>query len=73
MKHIEIWMEGYAITGQYGIAQCIWRGEAKDFNDAVKKYYKDKDDSLHRYENGKHSIWGCRLFDNEQDAREGFG
>jgi hypothetical protein len=23
--------------------------------------------------NGKHRIWGCRLFDNEADARKSFG
>lgn len=85
---IEIWMEGYAATGESGTAQKIWEGDALDFDDAIKKYNADKNgvtlaepytrnsfDSEEAYLNRRSNwkIWGCALFDNEVDARKAFG
>lgn len=75
MKY-EIWMEGYAATGESGTAQKLGEFEAESFDDAVelllrngdhKKYYRRSDIT------GNHLIWGCTLYDNEKDARRYFG
>lgn len=75
VKQFQIWMEGYAATGESGTAQMIGEYKAVDFNHAVKQY---SDDHLNQVEFGRlgenrHSIWACELFDNEKDARKFFG
>lgn len=40
-REFEIWAEGYAATGESGIAQKIGVSKGKSFNDAVKNF-KDK-------------------------------
>lgn len=82
MKHYDIWIEGYLATGMEGIparAHMIASNiEANSFIEAVKKWYKSEPDASYRYgdliiRNGVASLWGCRLFDNEKDARKSFG
>ena len=88
---IQIWMEGYAATGECSGANLIWQGEAEDFDDAVCKYNQEQIEKYGKpsaepytrncfftqeaYENRRSNwkIWGCALFDNEQDARKSFG
>ena len=76
MKTFEIWTEGYVVPECHARAWMIGIQEAETFEQACdlfierhpeyKKYYrKDKD--------GNPIIWGCRLFDNEIDARKSFG
>lgn len=38
MKEYEIWMEGYAATGEHGTASKIGEFLAEDFDDAVLQY-----------------------------------
>lgn len=94
MKTFEVWMEGYAATGQRSDAQKIADAEGETFEEAVRNYRHPEDvvskytgqiiivkgtplgldlkeDGSFTYE--RPSIWGCRLFDNEQDARKSFG
>jgi hypothetical protein len=76
MKEIEIWMEGFVITGQSSTAKKIGTYEADSLDEAVRKYTKDHPDStvdFNRYGKGKHAIWACQLFDNESEARKSFG
>ncbi len=72
MKKYEIWIEGYAITGNSSNAIKFGEAEGKDFKDAVATFFKDRDDSS-ELNKDKTSYWGCRLFDNETDARRSFG
>lgn len=90
-KLIEIWMEGFQVTGQSSTARQIGLVFDVDFDSAIQQYkeiiadlpgvmgvedvkrehffteqaYNDRESS--------YMIWGCRLFDNEADARKGFG
>lgn len=75
MKTIDIWMEGFAATGQHQKASKIGTYKAQDFDGAVKQYMKQHPDRVQwdRYGPGKHAIWACRLFDNEKQARKAFG
>jgi hypothetical protein len=72
---IEIWMEGYRSTGESGYAHKIAEYEADDFDHAVRMYAEDHPgeiQGLHEY-CVPYRIWGCRLYDNEVDARKRFG
>lgn len=78
MPLFEVWSEGYMATGEQGIATFRGKAEAETFNEACIKVVGDKldKDSQGDYIYGlgnKYSIWGCRLFDNETDARKSFG
>ena len=72
MNKFEIWIEGYAATGESGIAQKFGEAEGKDLADAVRNFFKGRDDA--KYLNKSYTTyWGCRIFDNEADARKVFG
>jgi hypothetical protein len=75
-KKIEIWSEGYLATGMEGIpAPAHLHGviEAENLREACEKL-AEADEGFKGYFNAKNmSYWGCRLFDNEADARKSFG
>lgn len=81
-KKYDIWSEGFLAQGSEGIptkAQKFASGvEGKSFLDAVKKWYKSQKDAEYRFgaltiRDGKAYTYGCRLYDNEEDARKAFG
>ena len=69
MKQYSIWAQGFAATGQSG--QAFYHGimEATSFKDACGEFFKN--DPL--YDPVRGTYWGCRLFDNETNARLAFG
>lgn len=78
----DIWTEGYIATGMEGIparAQKLASNiEAESFIEAAKKWYRSEPNASSRFgdldvRNGIVYLWGCRLFDNEQDARKVYG
>lgn len=74
MKSYQIWMEGFRATGEGGPATFLGEFEGEDFVDACRNWAKQASDpSLFRVTDGVPIYWGCRLFDNEKDARELFG
>lgn len=78
----QIWMEGYAATGERSDAQYIGKSQGETFEEAVLNY-RDQEgnpikidrnqDGTPRIFGGHLCIWACRLFDNEEDARKSFG
>ena len=78
IKVYEIWMEGYAATGEHGIHRLIGRVEAGSFKEACKKavieWLGDRcEREYHYFDEEKCTFWGCRMFDNEEDAARAFG
>lgn len=73
MNTYDIWEEGFCVMEGSATAHLIATGvPGENFLDACKKHLKN--DSLFRVDNnGTPSRWGCRLFDNEIDARKSFG
>lgn len=65
----EVWSEGYACTGERGLAIFHGEWEGLSFCQACNACFKDS--SYHDQE--KNNLWGCTLFDNEADARASFG
>lgn len=68
---IEIWSEGFSVTGQSSGAIKLGTFKADSFNKAVKVLLEEKPDINKYYKEfeGRHFYWGCKLFDNEADAR----
>ena len=72
MKQYEVWMEGYAATGDSSEAEFCGVYEAETFSDACAAWNKEKGEK--GYFNARAlTYWGCRFFDNETDARRSFG
>lgn len=84
IKKYDVWIEGYSAPEDSSSLsrKAAFEGsiEATSFNEAciaILGDRLDKDDGnpdgyLHSL-GGYLSVWGCRCFDNEQDARESFG
>lgn len=72
---IEVWMEGYMATGEHGPAYKLGEYEADNFDQAIEKLLDSDPENkqYYRQTDGRHYIWSCRLYDNEQDARKSFG
>lgn len=83
MKTWEIWAEGYAATGESGTANLMATIQADNFDEAVELMLQKKErtdwPTIRQWYDyrpdrpQKHTIWACRLFDNETDARQTFG
>lgn len=84
-REYEIWIEGYAATGEHSTASYIGKGFGETFEEAVINFRYpddgepinlDKDenqpDGFRRY-GGRLCSWACGYFDNESDARKSFG
>lgn len=78
MTAYSIWAEGYRATCEHGYATFVGSIHGTDFADAVKNWSDAHPGWMQPYEirnmeEGKLAIWGCKLFDNEADARRSFG
>ena len=69
-QKFDIWMEGFKITGQEAQAQLVARNApGENFLDAARRHYG----SDPHFDPEKGTYWGCKLFDNESEARRCFG
>lgn len=71
-KKWEVWREGYYASGCEGTpakAHKYGEIEAESFQQACELLLADNQD----FDPKGLNVWGCRLFDNEIDARESFG
>lgn len=70
-REFDVWMEGYSATGQYCPHEFVGKAIAKDFKTAcaiaVKERYGEEEFNKY-YDADRCSYWGCRCFDNEEDA-----
>jgi len=71
MKY-EVWSEGYVVTGNQDTAKLWGTVEAESFQKACDYMFESKNNRKY-YRPETLEIWGCRLFDNETDARKAFG
>lgn len=69
-----IWSEGFAATGQSGGATLLLRVRANSWEEACETLFRMPAFAQYmKKRNGAYFYWGCRLFDNEADARKSFG
>ena len=74
MCYYDIWIEGYAATGERGSAQRVTIAQGESFKEAcVNAYQRGKFHGYGSFDAKNLSLWACRLFDNEADARRSFG
>lgn len=78
LKTFTLWTEGYSATGNQSDAECHGQIQGTDFNDAVRRHVEPLPESIKHYwrfheAKGVWTRWGCRAFDNEDDARRSFG
>lgn len=83
VQTFEIWREGFEDEDGKEKAVLLAKGiPGSDFADAVEFWYSSTVDAEHIYgplvkkgekEKAKMWLWGCRLYDNEQDAKRRFG
>jgi len=71
-KSFEIWVEGYAATGECGTADLMGYGQGVDFCAACIAFFEDHK-SKHLFDSEALTYWGCKLFDNQKDAQKMFG
>ena len=74
MKTYEIYMEGFATTGQSGGAEFVASVQANCFKEACEKHYSDKGSAYYYNYNKEHNTyWGCELFQTLHKAQRRFG
>lgn len=74
MSQFQIWVEGWCASGGYGHAQFLGEFDGLDFCEACKKWAASlSEDDRKLVDTDRLTYWACRLFDNEADARQGFG
>ena len=71
----EVWMEGFAITGNRAAASLIRKFDPKEytFDQAMDSLSAQGLTQAVKGKDGVWRDWGCRFFNNEKDARESFG
>ena len=76
MKTWEVWSEGYRATGESAGANLEGKVEAETWPEACRKACVDSGrwkEQPGGFDAKRLTVWGCRLFDNEADARRSFG
>ena len=75
MKLFEIWAEGYIVPECHARAMLMGKQEAETFEQACDLFFENNPDKdcYRKIEDGTPIFWGCKLFDNEADARKSFG
>ena len=69
----EIWSEGYRTTGQLGGVIRHGTCEGRTFKEACINFRNYHSEFKDNFDPINMTFWGCRLFDNEEDARKAFG
>jgi hypothetical protein len=69
----EIWAEGFAATGERGIASLMGIAKGITFKEACINYAMANKEFASQFNPDQLTHWGCRLFNNEAEARLSFG
>jgi hypothetical protein len=88
LKEYDIWMGGYAATGEHSTAQYLGKHKGRNFQDACMRYFmkshleqiekNDINDTYYDtkrfdYDPYKNTFWACILTESEEEARKQFG
>ena len=71
-REFEIWSEGYVATGNASRANFHGVFKESTFAKACKVWAKTLRQPEY-FDEKRLTLWGCKLFDNEEDARKSFG
>lgn len=70
---MQVWSEGFAATGESGGAVLHGEVEAATLQEACDRLAERDPSFRAHYDRGRMTFWGCRLFDNEAEARRSYG
>lgn len=73
MKTWEIWVEGYSVNGNQSVAYFFGTKDAESFKNACDAFFSSEPKHATYYRPEDLHYWGCKLYDNEADARRSFG
>ena len=68
-----IWCEGYKTAQKAGFAWKVGLILAANFPAACQAWATHHPEFAKHYSPTRNTHWGCRLFDNEDDARAAYG
>ena len=71
-RFYEIWYEGYNATGNRSGTSYLDKTKGTSFKNACQNFFVERSD-LNYFDNHTLTYWGCRLYDNEIEARRSFG
>ena len=72
VREYPIWSEGFACTGENGKAQYLGKFKGETFAAACEAWANSTDDPNY-FDKEQLTYWGCRLYDNKEDASKSFG
>lgn len=77
-KEYTIWVEGHQATGEKSTATLAGKETAFSFHEAIQQHVNSLGPDAAKYwhyvkDTNTWTMWGCRAFDNEVDARKAFG
>ena len=74
MKQHQVWIEGYRATGESGGARFLGTYEAETFAEAVEMALDANNMDRQGFFNAERlTYWGCKFYDNGNDAVSTFG
>lgn len=68
-----IWVEGWRSSDGEAPARLVAVMAGPSFQEACDAFAEADGDWKRYYDRDRLTYWGCRLFDNEADARKAFG
>jgi len=69
----DLWIEGYSVSGCRSKASLLGSYDANDIHDAVAQWREEICYVSNMWNGSFYEFWGCRIFDNEVEARKSFG
>ena len=73
MNTYEIWSEGFVVMEGHCKAHLHGYAKGNTFKEACINYAKTDKEFEFYFDSERMTYWGCKLFDNEADARVNFG
>lgn len=78
MKVYEVYIEGYCDNGGRALSKYLGQHIGRTFAEAAKqacisRYGEESTKTYFDIRNGIPAFWGCRLYDNHEDAARSFG
>lgn len=70
---MQIWSEGFVATGESGTAFHHGDAAGATLQEACDALAARDPKFRAHYDRTRMTFWGCRLFDNETDARRSYG
>jgi len=68
----DVWMEGYRANGQSAQARYLGSHYGQSFEEACREQVRTHQLGAD-YNSERNTVWGCRLFPTEEEARASFG